>query len=406
MNNSHDYQKIYENNNCNKPHNKEEIEITPFERQAVDYFIDGHQINGDYNDFKNFSYNQLRTLLSLEQIDEFPCYFMHYYGGYNFEDYLKVGSTNIMQLFDFLKKKQLYPPNFSKNNPENSYKGACTSFSAITPKGHRLLGRNYDSDRGPALLLCTSPPCAYSSISMVDLSYLNYSRNIFPYTLWERRHFLSSPYFTFDGMNECGVAISVFKLSYSTPTKFPGKIALLVTSAMRLVLDYAKNVDEAIKLLKQFNISFVTDQAGNPIYVHLIISDSLGDSAIIEFLDGDIKIIRSNERWQVITNFILYGYKPGEELDGTGSDRYKLASEILRSKNGIVTTAEAMDILNRVKMPTAEGIISILQTNWSVFATGWSAVYDLDNGELNLVLGRKYDTVKKINLLDKFFSNK
>ncbi|MCY6483028.1 linear amide C-N hydrolase [Clostridium aestuarii] len=404
MTNSQDYKIVHKNNKCNNPADKKEIEIKAFERQAVDYCIDGHQINGDYKDFKNFSYNQLRTLLSLEQIDEYPCYLMHYYGEYNFEDYLKAGSENFLELLDFLKKKKLYPPKIIEKTSDTSHCSACSSFSASTLEGHSIFGRNYDMTHKGALLVYTNPPCAYASISMVDINYLGYYGDILPSTLWQKRHLLSAPYMPCDGMNECGVAISQLELPQSTPTKFQGKVTLLINTAVRLVLDYAKNIDEAIKLLKEFNITFPEDPVRGPMYVHLLISDTVGNSAIIEFLDGEMKIIRNNEPWQVVTNFIIYGYEPEKEVCGGGLDRYEIASEILRSKNGIVTLDEAMDILNRVKMPTFNGFVNNLNNGWHVSTTQWSIVYDSENGELNLVLNRKYGKVIKLNLLDKFFS--
>jgi hypothetical protein len=54
---------------------------------------------------------------------------------------------------------------------------ACTCFSARNEHGSQLLGRNFDWENHPALLLFTDPPGRYASVSMVDISYLGYSKS-------------------------------------------------------------------------------------------------------------------------------------------------------------------------------------------------------------------------------------
>lgn len=67
-------------------------------------------------------------------------------------------------------------------------------------------------------------------------------------------HTLAAPYLPFDGINEKGVAIALLAVPEAEVSYSADKVTLSTTTAIRLVLDKAANVDEAIDLLKQYNI--------------------------------------------------------------------------------------------------------------------------------------------------------
>lgn len=75
------------------------------------------------------------------------------------------------------------------------------------------------------------------------------------------------------------------------------KVFILPTVAIRLMLDYAKNVDEAIALLEKYNVNM------DLISIHFLLCDAAGNSAVIEFLDGKMQVLRSDKTWQTSTNF-------------------------------------------------------------------------------------------------------
>ena len=62
---------------------------------------------------------------------------------------------------------------------------------------------------------------------------------------------MALPYLMMDGINEDGFAISVLKLD-GKPTlqQDPGKKKIFTTVAMRMLLDRASTVDQAISMLK------------------------------------------------------------------------------------------------------------------------------------------------------------
>ncbi|WP_262253763.1 linear amide C-N hydrolase [Pectobacterium polaris] len=112
---------------------------------------------------------------------------------------------------------------------------------------------------------------------------------------------------TTDGVNEKGLAANVLWLAESeypktTPTaKKPG---LSVAGWAQYVLDNFQTVDEAVNWLQKENFTLVTKELPHQdrkATLHLSLSDSSGDSAIIEYIDGK-QVIHHNKDYQVMTN--------------------------------------------------------------------------------------------------------
>jgi hypothetical protein len=139
---------------------------------------------------------------------------------------------------------------------------------------------------------------------------------------------------------------------------------------MRLILDFARTVDEAITLLGDYHIDF-----GDGPPLHYLIADAQGNSAVIEFIDARMNVLRSEESWQVATNFLISGKSP--EAAKALCPRYKRAYDALQQAGGTLTPAGAMAVLEDVS-----------QAN-----TMWSVVYSLDSGDIVVSMGRAYEQV-------------
>jgi hypothetical protein len=178
-------------------------------------------------------------MASLEKVDDFPLYVMKYRSEYFFDYFVELGTEWC-----------LYQEIYEKVNPD-----ACTSFVTLNPESEKIFGRNFDWKHKASLLLFTEPSDGYASVSMVDLYYLGLEgMQEIP---WSKRFILlGAPYATIDGMNECGVAIAQNEVPKRYTPKVPDRPTLLNSMMVRLVLDYASNVDEAIALILQYNIEF------------------------------------------------------------------------------------------------------------------------------------------------------
>jgi hypothetical protein len=301
-------------------------------------------------------YSPLRTLTSLRRADDYPLYVMNYHGGYLPELFLNVGS----------------PEEIPQEGSGLANSEACTCFAALNPEGDRIFGRNFDWYRHPSLLLFTDPPGAYASVSMVDLHCLGYGPE--RPSLGGRMRLLLAPYLPFDGMNEAGLAVGMMAVPYARDSQDPQKATIGSLRAIRLLLDQAANVDEALSLLEEYNIVFQGPS------LHYLISHSSGESAVVEFVDGKMTTIRNDTEWQVATNFIISGALP----DGANApcSRYNRVYQWLEEARGSVSEEQAMAILESVAQPN----------------TRWSAVYDMSGGDVQLVVGRNYERVHTFEL--------
>jgi hypothetical protein len=299
--------------------------------------------------------DQTRTLASLRRVDDFPLYEMHYYGDYGFGSFIQEGIR-------IDSRTELYLRGALEE-------WACTCFAALNEEGDSIFGRNFDWYVHPALVLFTDPPGGYPSVSMVDISYLGYDGE--EPSLEERTALLDAPYFPFDGMNEHGLAVAIMAVAHADGGDNPDKVTIGSLHAIRLVLDYARDVDEALSLLEGYNVDF----AGGP-PVHYLIADSSGSSAVVEFIGGEARAIRNSEPWQVATNFVISDTAPEDRESLCW--RYSRVYETLEAANGNISPAEAMTLLEDV-------------SQGGDIPTIWSMVYNMSTGDVLGVVGREYD---------------
>jgi len=295
-----------------------------------------------------------KTLASLMKFEGSDLYTMHYYEDYGFKQYLEKGAPEKIEQITF----------------------GCSIFKAQTPTKQILMGRNFDWFPESGLLLFTHPSDGYAAVTMVDLRTLGYKGgNLLDLSPEKRKALLLSPYCPVDGMNECGLAVGCMMVPNAGQSKDPNKVSLSTTTAIRLMLDYAKNVDEAIALLEKYNIKM------DLVPVHYLVCDATGNSAVIEFVDGKMQVLRSGKSWQTATNFLL----TTQTHEGFGQDRYNIVEGFLEGKQGTVDESEAMNILSQVAQ---HGECSTL----------WSVVYNVSSGDIQLVKDGDYTNVHNFKL--------
>ena len=183
-----------------------------------------------------------------------------------------------------------------------------------------------------------------------------------------------------DGMNEYGLAVSTMKVPCRIGTRDPQKKTIIGNHALRLVLDRARNVNEALALIKDYNYHF--PQA----CTHHLFADASGDSAVVEYINGEIVVTRGYEPWQVATNFLVSEEAP--EGASSGCWRYNGAYQALEQANGRVSPEGALSILSEAAVQGGE------------YVTVWSTVYNLTTGDVMVVMGREYDRVHTFRLDD------
>jgi hypothetical protein len=307
------------------------------------------------------------TLGSLEQVDDYPLYVMHYFGVYPERASATQGARWPVAADRPRLPAAAHAPGW-----------ACSLFAALGDGGSRLYGRNFDWEFSPALLLFTEPPDGYASVSMVDLDFLGIrgarALELADLPLSERRALLDAPFWPFDGMNERGLAIGMAAVPPGNMVPDPEKETVGSIRVIRLILDYAASVDEAVAILGSHNI----EMGGGPA-IHYLLADVSGRSVLVEFYRGEMVVTPNETPWHLATNFLRAS--AGESAAGQCS-RYDRLSRRLTEAGGQMSTLEAMDLLASVAQ---EG-------------TQWSIVYGMSTGEVRVSVGRRYDNTHRFAL--------
>ncbi len=239
---------------------------------------------------QTLSADDIATLSSLEQVDDYPLYAMPYVSAYT-SPMLTDASLSQLRALD-LEVPQACQTAWG-----------CALFAALADAGTRLYGRNFDWRFSPALLLFTDPPDGYASVSMVDIAYLGFegdrSESLLDLPLSERQSLLGAPALPFDGMNEQGLAIGMASVPPGEMQPDPNKKTIDQLAVIREILDHAATVDEAVEILSSYNIDM------GQVPLHYLVASAAGEAALVEFYQGEIQVFRSEDPWQIATNFLV-----------------------------------------------------------------------------------------------------
>lgn len=320
-------------------------------------------------------HGELATLLTLERVQEDTDLFtMEYKGDYGLDKFLETGASSDAELVAFIMQQVLKGVPLEFDLPDLG----CSTFAAELADGTNVFGRNFDMYDSPALLLTTRPEDGYASISMVNLAYIGYSAENLPTSLASGFLTLAAPYAPLDGVNEKGLSVGVLLIDTESTHQQTDKVDITTTSAIRMLLDRAATVEEAVAMLEQYDMH----ASANSCY-HFHIADANGGSVVVEYVDNVMSVIDSD----AATNFLL---TPGEYDFGGGQDRFEILESTLAQNGGVLEGSQAaMELLAAVAQPAKEGRNSTTQ---------WSCVYDQDNASLELVMDMDYDTVYSFSL--------
>jgi hypothetical protein len=208
---------------------------------------------------------------------------------------------------------------------------------------------------------------------MVDIAYLGFggdrAKTLPDLPLIERSALLDAPFLPFDGMNETGLTVGMAAVPPGNMRPDPQKETIDSLMVIRKMLDHAGTVDEAVAILESYNI----DYGGGPA-LHYLIADASGDSALVEFYQGDMVVIPNERPWHLATNFLRSAAGASAQ---SVCGRYNIISLNLAESEGQTTGLEAIDLLEDVS-----------QAN-----TQWSVAYGMSTGEVLVVMHRQYEDV-------------
>lgn len=316
-------------------------------------------------EFSTFGLTQaeIDSLNSLKKVDDHPLYVMHYQGPHR-ETTIAAPGANEYQRSNF---------EFENATPQ----WACSLFTALANAQGGVYGRNFDWEFSPALLLFTDPPDGYASVSMVDLAYFFDApavTQLMDLDLNDRSPLLNTPSMPFDGLNEKGLAIGMAAVPESPTPSDPNNKSVGSLGVIRMILDQAANVEEALTIMRGVNILW----NGGP-QLHYLIADASGEAALVEFVAGEMVVLYNTNPWHQATNFLLSNTT--SSADGI-CNRYDVLTESLQDKQGDLALGEAMELLGDV----------------SQSSTQWSVIYQLHTGQISLAMGRHYSEIHTFQL--------
>jgi predicted choloylglycine hydrolase len=219
---------------------------------------------------------------------------------------------------------------------------ACSAISLsknATQDREVLFARNFDWQRMDCSIVFMHPEDAYPSVGCTPYDVLS---------------------MLLDGMNSEGLKVSV-NAAYPGLVSSPPPPNILQIVAARVMIDKCASVDEAIDFLERTPITFPV------VTVHYLIADRTGQSAIVEFLGNDVKVVRPENDYQVMTNSY---HCLGNHLFCW---RYQTAARMIKDGYGEIDD----DYVKRI-------LQSVRQAN-----TQWSVIYRSESGKVLISLADK-----------------
>lgn len=362
-------------------------------------------------------HNEIGSVASIEMLRERnddhldgAVYSMHVQGGFYLDDFVAQGGvSNDTDLIQFITDNITHGVvDLNMTAPEIG----CSSFTATAENGDALFARNYDFSKTNAMLVFTDAnEGRHASISTVDLQFLGIDVDQDMTGLMDKVICLAAPYAPLDGVNDAGVSCGIY-MTYQggeetvATSQDTDKPDFTSTTLLRLILDYADNVEEAAEIASSYDLH----DSANTSY-HYMVADASGKSAILEWTndsavdttdndgsqrtlkvvyndqDADIGEREGASSYQIVTNFVLQpGYYEGVPAENKkGADRYDRLYEELQATDGVVADEQAaMDILQ-----------SVGRRSWDNddknSCTVHSAVYNLTKKSVLWVTNENYD---------------
>ena len=314
--------------------------------------------------FIGLYFTRLLTISSIEQItdyaDGYNLYRMDVKYDYSLDNIIDYGIQDDQTMIDAILKEALpllpvkiKAPNFG-----------CTAFTLTDTDGDVHMGRNYDfrKDTSAMLVYCT-PKDGYKSIAFAALD--NVSANVPDENIKKKLASLTAPFICLDGMNEKGVSIAVLTLDSEPVHQNTGKPAISTTLAIRLVLDRAATTEEAVELLRSYDMF-----ASSGRDYHFYITDASGDGRVIEYdINGEPRELIDTPSEAVTNFFIRHKDKvlPNQKNDiyGHGRERYDAVLQVFENEKGNYTGDTVWNAMkSAAQNPNPDDITS--NTQWSV----------------------------------------
>ena len=328
-------------------------------------------------------------------------YEMTYTVDYKLDEALQFGIDGTQKLTQFVAVR-LFDKLPSSKLPTLAYDAGCSAFACPDSKSNDyLMGRNFDfnhinpvtqeRDMIPVIVVHTAPEGGKKSVSFVDGKFVDYKSGFYTDGTSDLSMLMALPYLLLDGINEDGFAVSVLKLDgLPTLQQEPGKKKTFTTVAMRMMLDRAGTVKEALAMLEQYNMCMDKDTAS----YHFFMADATGDYAIVEYTNDNLsehpyrmEVLTGHDTLRYVTNVYvsptMADIEHGSKYSQHGRNRYDILKRELSGYSYRLTPTQAMAVLDSVAQGPED---SQLSTGF----TQWSEVYNLSKRRVAMTILREW----------------
>lgn len=257
----------------------------------------------------------------------------------------------------------------------------CSTICTQDANGTYFFGRNYDWAECQAMIVRNKPKNGYESVSTCCLDFLGFGDSYVPDgSMMERIQSIAALYVPLDGMNSAGLVVADLVAGDNEEThQKNGKADLTTTTAIRLLLNQAATVDEAIALLKQYDMHSSIGMAH-----HLSIADAHGRSVVVEYVNGEMLVTET----RVVTNHYLSAC----EKQGLGSAQSHERYDTLAAHTGPAGAGEVRALLESVAQKNYP------QTKDAYEKTMWSIVYCPEKHNADFYFAENYEHKYILNL--------
>ena len=302
----------------------------------------------------------VKGAMSVQKLDE-GLYYMEYEGDDGFDKLMEKGggrtSSELAGYTMWFLSKGFYP--LPKPEPD-SVKYGCSSLVARSPEGAVLMGRNFDFPFGAGIILHCRPRHGYESITTFNADFYGFGDGWRPEGFTNQYLALAGLFFALDGINEKGLAVADLMAGDAAVThQDSGKPAMTTTSAIKLLLNRAATVDEAIALLRSIDMHSDIGSAH-----HYAIADASGRSVVVEYVDDEIVVVES----PACANHYLCDAKLNVGLY-EGDDRYDYLCARYAETGGTMDRQSLGSAIATVSSPDNEPYLG----------TVWTMLMDLTN---------------------------
>ena len=358
------------------------------------------------------------TLSSLRHISD-----VFYYMDYQMDmqlDNLLAGNYRTRDAFDKAFNDMMFNPG-GEEPVYTPQRIACSGFVCKNEQGELLLGRNFDGDFGPLLMMFNrtngakyvqmTDPC-YNSLIYINLETKK-ADGMLSNGKASLHRLLRQPLLTMDGMNEYGLCFGAFQLpKFDTVNIAPihqegHGDAMGANLFHNLILSKCKTVKDVETFMSRHD--FVTNNT--TLNVHWLMADATGDWAMFEFWDNKLNVYREDSLYKMSSNtctpipyewYNIENYyrswipytaypKPGEATKSNWQSFFSSrirATHMMNNYHPVMSEMEALKCLQ-------EGRYSIEVYD---HLTNWSCVYNPKQRTILFCLRNDMSKVYKVDL--------